>query len=351
LVVHVHPSEIRRRRRPLHDGLSTEQKRVLQAHYVAEILQRVKADVLLVSGFDHDLASGAGASSMANALACASASAQRFQDSFPSVSHGRGATGRGATEAISYACRYTPNANTGLPSGFDLNNSAVVAGGDDAYGFGNCPAQFGLTIYSKYEIVGVRTFQTFLWKDMPGNLLMNDPTSNPLSGAGGFLGATEVGLLRLPSKNHVDVTLLVAGHEVHFLATHPTPPTLDGAEDRNGKRNHDAIRFWADYVAGAAKFVIAGDYNADPLDGDSFEAFVGGAQYNAIGQLLDDPPIADPRPSSVGGEAAATAPANESHPADPRMDTTDVDYAAPGTLRVDYVLPSATLEVTDAGVN
>jgi hypothetical protein len=63
---------------------------------------------------------------------------------------------------------------------------------------------------------------------------------------------------------------------------------FDGPEDRNGRRNHDEIRFWADYVtpgrtsayvyddAGrrgglepGALFVIAGDQNSDPLDGDS----------------------------------------------------------------------------------
>ena len=37
---------------------------------------------------------------------------------------------------------------------------------------------------------------------------------------------------------------------VHFLVSHPTPPTFDGAEDRNGTRNHDEIRFWADYIGG-----------------------------------------------------------------------------------------------------
>ena len=35
---------------------------------------------------------------------------------------------------------------------------------------------------------------------------------------------------------------------VHVLASHPTPPSFDGGEDRNGRRNHDEIRFWADYV-------------------------------------------------------------------------------------------------------
>ena len=34
---------------------------------------------------------------------------------------------------------------------------------------------------------------------------------------------------------------------VHFLVSHPTPPVFDGPEDRNGPRNYDEIRFWADY--------------------------------------------------------------------------------------------------------
>jgi hypothetical protein len=77
-----------------------------------------------------------------------------------------------------------------------------------------------------------------------------------------------------------------------FGATLPRqPPDTTGlrrAEDRNGRRNHDEIRFWADYVtpgktsayiyddagqqgglAPGDRFVIAGDQNADPLDGDS----------------------------------------------------------------------------------
>ena len=36
---------------------------------------------------------------------------------------------------------------------------------------------------------------------------------------------------------------------MHFLVSHPTPPVFDGPEDRNGRRNHDEIRFWADYIS------------------------------------------------------------------------------------------------------
>ena len=151
---------------------------------------------------------------------------------------------------------------------------------------------------------------------------------------------------------------------MHVLASHPTPPTFDGAEDRNGLRNHDEIRFWADYVtpgtasryiyddAGATgglkpgeSFVILGDQNADPLDGDSVEA--------AIDQLLDHPRITDPMPTSAGAAEASVLQggANLAHEGDPALDTADFnDNPAPGNLRADYVLPSRDLRVRDAAV-
>jgi hypothetical protein len=273
-------------------GVSTTvANRIQQAHNVAEIAQRVNADVLLVNEFDFDLNGTPTASSVATGLGYSSNGAKLFQDNFLSAGHGNAV--RGLTSGIEYAYRYTPNTNTGLASGFDLNNNGVIAGGDDAFGFGNYGGQYGFTIYSKYEIVGVRSFQNFLWKDMPGNLLTNDPSAGA-DNLSTFYSADEINALRLSSKNHVDVTVRINGQDVHFLTAHPTPPTFDGAEDRNGKRNHDEIRFWADYIKGAAyiqddqgvsgglaagaKFVIAGDYNADPRDGDSFQG--------AINQLL-----------------------------------------------------------------
>ena len=129
---------------------------------------------------------------------------------------------------------------------------------------------------------------------------------------------------------------------------------FDGPEDRNGRRNHDEIRFWADYVSnnrkrgayiyddegeygglGRKPFVILGDYNADPLDGDSTNG--------AINQLLEHAQI-DNRviPGSSGGveDAVLEGQANASHVADPMADTADFNPAGPGNLRVDYVLPS-----------
>jgi 3-phytase len=310
-----------------------------QAKVIAEIVQRNRPDVLLINEFDHDAAGRA---------------ARLFQDNYLSI-------GQGGARPITYRYRYTAPSNTGIASGFDLNNDGTVVTtpgapgyGDDALGFGACPGQYGMVVYSKYPIDarGVRTFQNFLWKDMPGNAM-----------PAGWYSAEEQQVLRLSSKSHWDLPVRVGHRTVHFLVSHPTPPTFDGAEDRNGRRNHDEIRLWADYTrpggggylyddrgrrggldAGAA-FVIAGDQNADPSDGDSYQ--------DAIHQLLDHPRI-DGRaaPSSAGAAEAAALQggANATHTGDPKHDTADFADTAPGNLRADYVLPARRLRTVGGGV-
>jgi Endonuclease/Exonuclease/phosphatase family len=226
--------------------------------------------------------------------------------------------------------------------------------GDDSYGFGAFPGQFGIVVYSKYPILAdqARTFQLFKWKDMPGNLI---PTP--------FYSPDEVDILRLSSKSHWDLPILIGKKTVHFLVSHPTPPVFDGPEDRNGRRNFDEIRFWADYISPGksgyiyddegrqgglkpgALFVIAGDQNSDPLDGDSIP---GAAQ-----QLLEHPLVNTKlTPESAGAVEAATLQggANMTHRSDPRFDTADFADTTPGNLHADYVLPRKNLQPVGAGV-
>ena len=54
--------------------------------------------------------------------------------------------------------------------------------------------------------------------------------------------AAELDDVRLSSTSHWGVPVDVDGSTVRFLVSHPTPPVFDGAEDRNGTRNHDEIR-------------------------------------------------------------------------------------------------------------
>ena len=197
-----------------------------QAKTVAEIIQRTRPDVLLINEFDY----------VANGVA-----AELFQDNYLSVSQNGAAP-------IEYGYYFVAPSNTGIASGFDFNNNGVVGGPDDAFGFGFFPGQFGMAVYSRFpiDVDSIRTFQLFLWKDMPGALLPDDPST---AAPADWYSPAELDVFRLSSKSHWDIPIQVDGQIVHFLVSHPTPPVFDGPEDRNGTRNFDEIRFWADYIA------------------------------------------------------------------------------------------------------
>lgn len=311
-----------------------------QARTVAEVIQRTNPDIVLLNEFDY---------------VPGGVAADLFRQNYLEVS-------QNGASPVEYPYAFVAPSNTGIPSGFDLNNDGTVGGPDDALGFGFFEGQYGMAVLSKYPIApdDVRTFQNFLWKDMPGAVLPDDLTTPSPED---WFTPEELDVVRLSSKSHWDVPVQVGKTTLHVLASHPTPPTFDGAEDRNGRRNHDEIRFWADYITpsesgyivddagtrggidGGEPFVILGDQNADPLDGDSYD--------DAILQLLDHRRIDDPLPTSPGAVEAADVQggANLTHEGDPAYDTADFADGAPGNLRADYVLPSrARLQATDAGV-
>ena len=315
-----------------------------QAQAVAQIIQLVRPHVLLVNEFDYDSSGTA---------------VQLFRDQYL-------AQPQGGAQGMHYPYYFVAASNTGVPSGLDLDNSGAVGGPGDAFGFGFFPGQFGMAVYSMYPIAfdQVRTFQHFLWRDMPGALLPDDPAT---SAEADWYSDAELEELRLSSKSHWDVPIEINGATLHLLASHPTPPVFDGAEDRNGRRNHDEIRFWADYVQPGrrsayiyddlgqwgglppgARFVIAGDLNADPFDGDS--------TGSAAQQLLKHPRINISSTPAAAGAAQASArqgDINLAHIGDPAQDTADfaeTNFGGPGNLRVDYVLPSKHLRIHDAGV-
>lgn len=319
-----------------------------QARAVAEIIQRVRPDVVLINELDHDAHGTAAALLRARYLS----------------------RGQNEAAAIDYPYVFQAEVNTGIASGFDLDRSgsAVQRLGtpgyaNDAWGFGAFPGQFGMLLLSKYPILSdqVRTFRQFRWQEMPDALIPDDPATP--APADWYVGQA-LALLPLSSKSHWDVPVQIEGEIVHILAAHPTPPVFDGAEDRNGRRNHDEIRFLADYVTpgrdgyitdddgrlgglGAGeRFIIVGDLNADPIDGDS--------TGRAMNQLLHHPLINSGfTPVSRGAAEAARAQGgvNARQMGDPAADTADFQDRTVGNLRLDYVLPSvAGLTLEGAGV-
>lgn len=312
-----------------------------QARKIARILRMTRPAIVLLNEFDFDQDGRA---------------IRSFQNEYLNADQDW------VSEApVSYPYHFAAPVNTGVPTGRDLDHDGKSDGPGDAFGFGRFPGQYGMVVLSQFPIdpAAVRSFQQLLWKDMPGAVL--PPTDG--SGNGSWYSEDDLAIFRLSSKSHWDVPIQVHGATLHFLVSHPTPPAFDGPEDRNGRRNHDEIRLWADYIsgeprdwlkddrgqtgnlAGQAMFVIAGDLNADPSDGASYR--------HAIQQLLGHPKIDSTfTPSSEGGSEASETQKqmNLQHQGNPAYDTADFGDRAVGNLRADYVLPSVTLKTISSGI-
>jgi len=327
--------------RPFPGQLYTEMAsgEVQQIRNVAEILQRIRPDVVVLTEFDHD---GDGTND------------QHVRDF---IRHYLGRSQRGASP-IDYPYHYLAPTNSGLLAGVDLDGDGSITLPEDGLGFGSYHGQYGFAILSRYPLdkKEVRTFQTLRWQAMPGALL---PDREPGSGLGDYYSGEALAQLRLSSKNHVDLPVIIGKRRIHLLALHPTPPAFDGLEQRNQRRNHDELRLFADYIStdnyrhrylsddndrcgglsANVPFVIAGDLNADPFDGEAWPG--------AIRQLLDHPrvhreaAVGKQVPTSEGGRTYAT---DRPHAGPPELWT----HLYP--LRLDYVLPSSDLQVIGSGV-
>jgi len=332
-----------------------------RAKAAAAVIQQLQPDVLLVNELTYDQPKGPawveGSAEGQNG--------QRFADNFLAVSQGEGLAPR------RYKAFMRPS-NTGIASGFDFDNDGVAvteppdlppatadpesrkqtaegrAYGADNWGFGTFAGQYSMALLVRedFEILEdrARTFQHFPWSAMPEALAPIDPeTGKP------WYSEEEWAQFRLSSKSHWDVPVrLPSGAVIHFLVSHPTPAAFDGPEQRNQKRNHDEIRFWADYLNGAdyivddngqsgglapdASFIIMGDLNADPQKGSSFN--------NPLGRFL----LQHPR---VMG---AFTPVARTPGIDPEWSELDMADTSDWGMRIDYVLPSTDLIVEDGAI-
>nr|WP_244907743.1 endonuclease/exonuclease/phosphatase family protein [Xanthomonas dyei] len=315
------------------------------ARKIAAVLQRVRPDLVLLNEFDFDPEHRA---------------ADLFQQRYLQVAQ------PGGGEPLRYPYRYLAPVNTGVPSGLDLDSNGTVGGdgrsrGNDAWGYGLHPGQYGMLLLSRYPIdaQAVRSFQLLKWSALPGALRPLDP------GTGRSFYSDAIWLqLRLSSKSHWDVPVRTPLGVVHALVSHPTPPVFDGAEKRNAARNHDELALWRAYLDNAADsqrwlcddkglcgglaadahFVILGDLNNDPIDG--------AGRHDAIRALINHPRVLQyPTPRSDGGpeKTADYAAQGIVHTGDPHQVTGDFGPQA-GTMRLDYVLPSRQFTLIGSGI-
>jgi hypothetical protein len=280
---------------------------------VMSIISKVRPDILLLTDFDHDY-DGIALGVFRRKL---------------------------AAQDIDFMYSYAVMSNAGRHSGADLNGDGYFGGPEDRHGFGRFPGAGSMAILSAFPVnqAEVRDFSSLLWQDLPE---AKNAGAHPAQ--------------RLAYRSAWDVPVVLPdGRILHLLASHASPPVFDGPDDLNGRRNADEIRFWSLFLDGALPgidrlrpeepFVLLGDFNADPWDGEGARA--------DVRALLGDVRITDPQPSSRGGSVAATAQGgpNLLQLGDPALDTVDWDETrTPGNMRVDYVLPSSDLVVTGAGV-
>ncbi len=238
-----------------------------------------------------------------------------------------------AAQGLRYAHLYAGMPNTGMATGLDMDGDGRLGEPEDAQGYGAFLGQGGMAILSRYPVDtdAVQDLSGVLWRDVPQALL-------PVVEGAPFPSAQAQNVLRLADVAQWAVPVLHDTGRVTLLAFHANAPVFDGPEDRNGRRNHDQLRFWQHYLDGAfgpapeARFVLLGHANQDPNKSEGIKAGIRG--------LLSDPRVTDPVP--LRGDAPPGAPPEA---------TVDWPRVDPSQMRVSYVLPSRDWAVVASGVH
>ncbi len=296
------------------------------ARSLAEAAQLNRPDVLLVTGITSD-----GDEEIAESL----------RSKYLEV-------GQNGQEGLDYPFVYAGPSNSGKESGADLDGDGVVGGPGDAIGYGEHPGQHGMIMFSSVPIDqdGIRTFQEFLWEDLPGD-----------TGESAEYSDLERSVMRLTSSALWDVPLTIDAGEgtertVNIVASSVARP--QDPADVDAARGDDERRMVADYLAGEAWYLT--DDDGDPAAGTGCDfAYMGepatqyelpGSASEDMGTLLDSPAVQDPEPRAVTEKPLSARP-------EPSGETQDDATRAveDGTdVRSAFILPSAGMDVGDSGV-
>jgi len=227
---------------------------------------------------------------------------------------------------LGYRYDWMTPGNAGVRSGFEAPYETI--------GFARFPGEYGTALLSRFPIRAAEavSFRRFLWRDLPENRLADLNESLRARGKppvpDGF---------PLFDKDVSDVPVEIDGRMIHVIVAHTAPPVY---ERHNVARNADHLRFLDTFVAGRplpgirpldpeAPFVLIGDLNCDPEDGEG--------DAEAIRRLIENPRILAFFPEGSGSRGA-----------NPRRNTFLAGGGVPNPpldfnvlqLQLDYILPS-----------
>lgn len=195
-------------------------------------------------------------------------------------------------------------------------------------------------IVSRYPILEdqVQVVTDVPWLDLPDNVTAQMQSE---------IGATVPEGYPLFSKALVIAPIDVDGQVLVLVLLHPVPPIIyptwpyRNRDELGGARALlDGLLPGVAPLPDGARFVLVGDFNADPDDGDSLPG--------AIQQLLDHPRLVPYQPEGAG--TLGHHPERNTNVSD-CPSTTPIDPTASFQLQLDYLMPSTTIgEPLDGGV-
>lgn len=327
----------------------------LRAGKLAEVIQGVDADVLVLTNINRDLRGVSGTSEFDPE----GVNAERLEETFIAVPQGPG-------EPIAYQT-YMPTVNSGRLSRRDLDQNGqrvtrylTPAGSKDdgsppepdpratsyaldAWGFGEFPGQRGMALLVRegwaFNPADVRTFTDFRWASVPS-------ASRPRARAGtgdyyDFADWQEIPLFQ--STMFLAPITPPSGKRFWVAALYAGPTTGDLADNRSYFRRLDEVRALGDLVDGAAY-----------LQDDSFNPVPPEVLKEPVVVLADlgidptEPPVeTNPAARLLAHERFDASPAPVADVARPTLGP--ADSARDGGRR-DFVLIDNRLRVEDAGV-
>ncbi|MEO0512691.1 MAG: endonuclease/exonuclease/phosphatase family protein [Planctomycetota bacterium] len=337
----------------------------VRATKLAEVVQRLRPDVLLLTNITRDTRGVAGTSSTDPE----GLNAERFEQVFLTQPLAEG------VEPLEYWC-FMPRVNSGRYSGRDLNGDGsvtvmhpepLVSGADgsppapnpraaeyalDAWGYGEYPGQRGLAVLVRRGLEpraeDVRTFTGFQWASMPD-------ASRPTDARRGFgdfypfetwleIPLMQSSAVLLPIEGRVDEDGEATEVDRVWVACLYAGPTVgDGPELRSTLRRRDEVRFLRDVVGGAS---YALDDNLEPVPSG-----VGPGPVVVLADLgvddLQSPREGNPAAALVGDDRFAGSPVPAAQDRNPALAPRETGR---GGGRLDYVLVGSGLEAVSSGV-